>query len=433
MCRPTGAPTSIALPRPNRRRLPGERTDVDLTYSLPAAEFDARRQKALIAGGVGIAGCAIGFLLDAPNFYRAWLIAYMLFLGIALGSTALMMIQHLSGGTWGIFRRIFEASSRTLPLLAILFLPIVFGMHELYPWTHADLVEHDHVLQQKAPYLNTGFFLVRAAIYFASWIALSMVLNKLSLRQDSGDASVNMPIQRISGAGLVIYALTITFAGIDWIMSLNPHWYSTLFGFLIMGGQGLSALSFTVVIAAMLMPREPLEGWLKQSHFHDLGKLMFAFVMLWAYFNFSQYLLTYAANLVEETPYMITRTHHGWEYLALFLVSFHFAVPWLLLLSRERKRNPRRLVLVALWLLFMRFADLFMMVSPEFAATGGNLHAHTGEGEHVSHFFIHWLDLAAPLGIGGLWLWMFFTQLGRRPLFASGDPYLREALQSGGH
>jgi hypothetical protein len=404
------------------------------TYSLPAAEFDARRSRALIAGGVGLAACAIGFVFYPGNFYRAWLIAYMLFLGIALGSTALMMIQHLSGGAWGIFRRIFEASSRTLPLMAVLFLPIVFGMHELYPWTHADLVAEDHILQTKSVYLNAPFFLLRAAIYFASWIGLAMILNKLSLRQDTGDIGVNLRIQRISGAGLVIYALTVTFAGIDWIMSLNPHWYSTLFGFLMMGGQGLAALSFTVVAASMLMPREPQEGWLKPNHFHDLGKLMFAFVMLWAYFNFSQYLLTYAANLVEETPYMITRTSHGWEYLALFLVSFHFAVPWLLLLSRERKRNARRLVLVALWLLFMRYADLYMMVSPEFAAAGGNLHAHTGGGEHVSHFFVHWLDLAAPLGIGGLWLWMFFTQLGRRPLFASGDPYLRESLQtSGGH
>jgi hypothetical protein len=407
---------------------------VEVTYTAPVADLDRRRKAALYAGMVGVIGCAIGFVLEPGHAYRAWLTAFFLFLGIGLGSLALMMIQHLSGGAWGIFRRIFEASSRTLPLLAILFVPILFGMHELYPWTHTDLVAQDRILQQKAPYLNSTFFIVRAVIYFVTWCALSMVLNRLSLRQDRGDVSVNLPIQRISGAGLVIYALTITFAGIDWIMSLNPHWFSTLFGFLMMGGQGLAALSFTVVIAAMLMPKEPTEGWLQPSHFHDLGKLMFAFVMLWAYFNFSQYLLTYAANLVEEVPYMIVRTTHGWEYLALFLVTFHFAVPWLLLLSRDRKRNARRLVLVALWLLAMRYADLFMMIAPEFAATGGNLHAHAGEGEHVSHFFVHWLDLAAPLAIGGLWLWMFFSQLGRRPLFPVGDPYLRESLQSsGGH
>jgi hypothetical protein len=396
------------------------------------AEIDARRSRALIAGVVGLVGCAIGFVVDPTQLFRAWLIAFLLVLGIALGSLAMVMIQHLSGGAWGIFRRIFEASSRTIPMLAVLFIPILFGLHELYPWTHADLVREDHILQTKTPYLNATFFVVRAAFYFASWWLLSVVLNRLSLQQDSGDLGVNLPIQRVSGGGLVLYALTVTFAGVDWIMSLNPHWYSTLFGFLMMGGQGLAALSFTVVIAALLVPREPVDGWLKPNHFHDLGKLMFAFVMLWAYFNFSQYLLTYAANLQEEAPYMVTRSSNGWQYLALFLVGFHFFVPWFLLLSRDRKRNPHRLVLVALWLIVMRYVDLYMMVSPEFVA-GGNLHALHGEA-HVSRFFVHWLDLPAALAVGGLWLWMFFTQLGRRPLIAVGDPYLREALQSsGGH
>jgi hypothetical protein len=243
---------------------------------------------------------------------------------------------------------------------------------------------------------------------------------------------VNMRIQRVSGAGLVLYALTVTFAGIDWIMSLNPHWYSTLFGFLMMGGQGLAALAFTIVVSTFLVKRAPMSSLLAPHHFHDLGKLMFAFVMLWAYFNFSQFLLTYAANLIEEIPYMVTRTSHGWQYLALFLIVFHFAVPWLLLLSRRLKRTPQRLVVVALWILFVRYADFFMMVSPEFTSSGENLHMLAGE--HESHFFIHWLDLAAPLGIGGVWLWMFFTELRKRPLLAVGDPYLAESLASGaGH
>lgn len=408
---------------------------MELTDTVSAAEFDARRSRALVAGGVGLAACVAGAAIHGlPQFYRAWLVAYLMFLGIALGSLALVMVQHLSGGAWGIFRRIFEASSRTIPLLTVLFLPIALGMGDLFPWTHAELVAEDHVLQEKALYLNVPFFLVRAAIYFAIWLVLTALLNKWSLRQDAGDYSVNLPIQRLSGGGLVLYAITVMFAGIDWIMSLNPHWFSTIFGFLMMGGQGLSALAFTVVAARQLLPREPTEGWLKPNHFHDLGKLMLAFVMLWAYFNFSQYLLIYSANIIEEVPYLIDRTTNGWEYLALFLALFHFAVPFLLLLSRERKRNAHRLVVLALWLLFVRYADLFMMVSPEFAATGGNLHAHAGEEAHVSHFFVHWLDLAATLGIGGIWLWMFYTQLGRRPLLPVGDPYLREALQStGGH
>ena len=403
---------------------------MDTTYSPPTADLDSLRSRALIAGIVGLAGCGIGLLVDRDHFFRAWLVAYLLFLGIALGSMALMMIQHLSGGAWGVFRRIFEASSRTLPLLMVLFVPVLLGMGTLYPWSHADHVAADEVLRHKSAYLNSTFFVVRAVIYFAGWWGIATLLNKWSRQQDTGDVGVNTRIQRLSAGGLVFYALAVTFAGVDWIMSLNPHWYSTIFGFLMMGGQGLAALAFTIIVASFLFRRDPMAGLLKPHHFHDLGKLMFAFVMLWAYFNFSQYLLTFAANLVEEIPYMLARTSHGWQYLAVFLVTFHFAVPWLLLLSRDLKRNSHRLVIVAGWMLFMRYADIFMLVSPEFDASGSNLHLLAGE--HASHFFVHWLDVAAPLAIGGLWLWMFCTELRQRPLLATGDPYLREALQSGG-
>ena len=399
-------------------------------YAPPAADIDVPRSGALIVAGIGLVGCAIGFYMNSEQFYRSWLIAYLLFLGITLGSMALVMIQHLSGGAWGVFRRILEASSRTLLLLIVLFIPVLVGMTSLYPWTDSMLVQGDPILKQKAPYLNTWFFIARAVLYFAGWWGLSYLLNKWSQRQDAGDVAINTSIQRLSGAGLVFYALTVTFAGIDWIMSLNPHWYSTLFGFLMMGGQGLSALAFTIIVSKLLVRREPMTTLLAPHHFHDLGKLMFAFVMLWAYFNFSQFLLTYAANLTEEIPYMTARIRNGWQYLALFLTIFHFAVPWFLLLSRNLKRNADRLVVIALWMIFMRFADIYMLVSPEFAADGRNLHAVAGE--HASHFFIYWTDLAAPLAIGGLWVWMFFTQLKQRPLFAAGDPYLREALESGG-
>lgn len=401
-----------------------------LTFTPPVAEIDARRSRALIAGVVGLVLCALAFIVDRDHLFRSWLISFWMFLGISCGSLALLMIQHLSGGQWGIFRRVFEASSRVLPLLAILGLPVLLGMQALYPWSHADLVANDHVLHHREPYLNAAFFVARYIVYFAIWIGFASVLNGLSAKQDSGDVSVNLKIQRFSGAGLVFYALAVTFAGIDWIMTLNPHWYSTLFGFLTMGGQGLAALAFTIVASAFLVKHQPMLGFMKPHHFHDLGKLSFAFVMLWAYFNFSQFLLVYAANLVEEIPYMVTRTHNGWQYLALFLVVFHFAVPWLMLLNRDLKRRPHRLVYLALFILFMRYVDIFMLVSPEFAASGENL--HMGGGEHESHFFVHWTDLAAPLAIGGLWLWMFFMQLAKRPLLAIGDPYLHESLQQGG-
>jgi hypothetical protein len=402
-----------------------------MTYTPPVAEIDSRRSRALIAAGVGLALCALGFVVNRDQLFRSWLIAYLLFLGIALGSMALMMIQHLSGGTWGVFRRIFEASSRTIPYMSVLFVPVIFGMTSLYVWTHPDHVQADEILRHKAPYLNSGFFIARAVLYFVIWSALSLVLNRLSARQDTGEVSVNSTIQRLCGLGIVLYALTVTAAGIDWIMSINPHWYSTLFGFLMMGGQGLSALAFTIVISTMLWKTEPLNSLLKPNHFHDLGKLMFAFVMLWAYFNFSQFLLTYAANLIEEIPYMVTRMTHGWQYLAVFLIAFHFFVPWLLLLSRKLKRTPQRLVIIAGWLLFARYADLFMMVTPEFTSAGLNVHLAEG-GEAVSHFFVYWTDLAAPLAVGGLWFWMFLTELRKRPMLAVGDPYLRESLARGG-
>lgn len=400
-------------------------------YRAPA-DTDALRTRALMAAAIGLLGCAIGFVVDRDHFFRAWLMAYLLWLGVSLGSMAFVMINHLSGGAWGVFRRVFEASARTLPLMAILFLPIVLGLRTLYPWTHEDLVATDEVLRHKSVYLNTGFFLIRALVYFASWIMLAWSLTRLSSQQDHGDMSVNLRLQRVSGAGIVIYALTVTFAAIDWVMSINPHWYSTLFGFIFIGGQGLAALSFTIVISTFLVRRAPMDNLLRPSHFHDLGKLSLAFVMLWAYFNFSQYMLVYAANLVEEIPYFVARISNGWQYIALFLVVFQFAVPFMLLLQRNLKRTPRRLVWVALALLVVRYIDIYMLVSPEFDPSGPNL--HTLAGEHAGRLFVHWLDLAAPLAIGGLWVWMFFTQLAQRPLLAVGDPYLREAFEStGGH
>jgi hypothetical protein len=403
-----------------------------LTFTPPVAELDARRSRSLIVGLVGLALCALGFVIDRDHFFRAWLISYWLFLGISLGCMAFVMIQHLTGGQWGVFRRVFEAGSRVLPLCAILGLPILLGMHSLYPWAHPELVAKDEILTHRALYLNTGFFVIRYVIYFAVWIYFASALNRLSLRQDSGDVSVNLKLQRLSGGGLVVYALTVMFAGIDWIMALNAHWYSTLFGFLSMGGHGLEALAFVIIVSPFLVKQEPFMGFLKPNHFHDLGKLSLAFVMFYAYFNFSQYLLTYAANLVEEIPYMMMRINHGWQYLALFLVAFHFALPFLMLLNRDLKRRPHRILWLAAFILFVRWTDIVMLVSPEFAADGRNIHM-LGEGVE-SHFFIHWLDLVTPIAVGGAWLWMFFMQLAKRPLLPIGDPYLYESLQqSGGH
>jgi len=403
-----------------------------MPYS-PPADIDVRRSRALVIGAGALLLCAVGFFLNRDQFFRAWLIGYMLWLGVALGSMGLMMIHHLSGGAWGmVVRRVWEASSRTLPLLTVLFIPVALGLNRLYPWTHAELMQTNEILRHKSVYLNPTFFLARAAVYFIGWNLIAWRMTALSRAQDAGNIAATRSMQRLSGGGLVFLALSITFVGVDWFMSLNPDFYSTMFGFLFLNYLGLAGLAFTIIMATYLRGTEPMAELFRPSHFADYGKLTLAFVMMWAYFQFSQYLLVYAANLQEEIPYVLTRIDGGWQYLAIFLVIFQFAVPFALLLSRPLKRSPERLVKVAVFLLIIRAIDTFMYVTPEFSAAGAN--RWFVPGEHQSVFFVNWLDVVTPIAIGGLWFWMFFTQLRQRPLLPIGDPYLPAALESsGGH
>jgi hypothetical protein len=346
----------------------------------------------------------------------------MLCLGIALGSLAISMIHHMTSGGWGmVSRRALEAASRTLPLVTLYFVPIaIFGLQPLYLWARPDAVAGDAVLQAKAPYLNVPFFLGRAAFYFVVWNVLAMTLSRWSREQDEGEL---WPIGRerkfrlLSAAGLLLYALTITFASIDWVMSLDPHWYSTIFGILFMGGQGLSALAFAIIVLTAVRNLPPFEGVIKPLHFHDLGKLMFAFTMLWAYFSFSQFLIIWSGNLPEEIPWYLERLHGVWGFVAISLVLVQFAAPFLLLLSRDLKRNPAMLRNVAVIVLAMRFVDLLWLVKP--GAEGLTL---------------HWMDLVLPAGMFGLWLFVFVSQLRRRPALPVHDPYFAEAMAvHGGH
>lgn len=403
-----------------------------MPYS-PPADIEARRSRALVIGAGALLLCAVGFFLNRDQFFRAWLIGYMLWLGVALGSMGWMMIHHLSGGAWGmVVRRVWEASSRTLPLLTVLFIPVVLGLNRLYPWTHAELMQTNEVLRHKSVYLNPTFFLARAAVYFIGWNVIAWRMTALSRAQDAGSVEATRSMQRLSGGGLVFLALSITFVGVDWFMSLNPDFYSTMFGFLFINYLGLAGLAFTIIMAAYLRGKEPLRALFRPSHFADYGKLTLAFVMMWAYFQFSQYLLIYAANLQDEIPYVLTRIDGGWQYLALFLLIFQFVVPFALLLSRPLKRSPERLVRVAVFLLIIRVIDTFMYVTPEFTAAGAN--RWMMPGEHQSVLFVNWLDIVTPVAIGGIWFWMFFTQLRQRPLLPIGDPYLPAALESsGGH
>lgn len=342
------------------------------------------------------------------QLFRSYLIAYLFWLGIALGCLPLLMLHHLVGGTWGfVIRRILEAGTRTLPLMALLFVPILIGTHSLYEWSHADVVARDAILQAKRAYLNVPFFIARAFIYFSAWIAWGYFLNKWSAEQDqTGNPALVRRFQLLSAPGIVMYGLTITFASIDWGMSLEPHWFSTIYGMLFMVGQSLAALAFVIPVAARLSDSEPLSGFLKADIFQDLGNLLMAFVMLWAYISFSQFLIIWAGNLPEEIPWYLHRGTHGWQYVAAFLALFHFAIPFMVLLARGNKRKKRIIAGIAAAILVMRWVDVYWLIAPSFDRAAR----------------IHLFDLLAVVLIGWIWYSTFLTQLRKRALLPLHDP-----------
>ncbi len=387
---------------------------MDAATFAPPAEISGVKTKALIAGAIGIALSAIGFLVDRPVFFRAYLIAWIFCLSIALGSLALSMVHHLSRGAWGVMaRRIWEAAARTLPLLFLMALPLLLGMKELYEWARPEAA-NDPILVEKAAYLNVPFFWIRMVLYFAIWIALAWRFDRLGAQQDQrADPDLFRRMQRIAAPGLIIYCLVSTFAAVDWLMSIEPHWFSTIYGVYFFGGHALTAMAFLILVTRWLANRPPMNELFNPNHFHDYGKLMFAFTMLWAYFSFSQFLIIWAGNLPEETSWYDHRIHHGWGPLAIFVALCHFFVPFALLLSRGLKRRPKALAMVAVWLLVMRWFDLFWQVEPTFHPTG---------------LYFHWLFPAALVGVFGLWLWAFLGQLQKRPLVPIHEPYLSEAI-----
>ncbi|HET6372603.1 MAG TPA: hypothetical protein VFG76_04815 [Candidatus Polarisedimenticolia bacterium] len=373
------------------------------------------RGKTLAVGLFGLGLTAIGAVFGPDQFFRSYLFAYMFWLGVALGCLAIVMIQHLTGGAWGLItRRILESGARTLPMMALLFVPVVVGLSSLYMWARDDEVARDEILRHKAPYLNIGFFLARAAVYFAVWSTLALVLSRWSRAQDeTGDARLVRKFQMLSAGGLLLFVLTMTFASVDWVMSLEPHWFSTIYGVLLMAGQAVSALCFAIAMVILLSRHKPLSEVVTAGHLHDLGKLLFAFVMVWAYFALSQFLIIWSGNLPEEIPWYLRRMRGGWEWLGLAIILLHFVLPFLLLLPRRVKRSPTGLLRVALLVFLMRLVDLYWMMAP----------AHETGGWRA-----HWMDLSAPIGVGGIWLFLFLRQVERFPLLPLRDPSLGEAL-----
>lgn len=374
----------------------------DVLFPAPASVPRFARA-ALVVGAGGLVLSLAGGALNPRQFFYSWLIGFMLCLGLTLGSLALLMVQYLTGGLWGLVtRRTLEAGARTLPLLVLFFLPLLLGLKWLYPWTDSALVARDAALHAKSLYLNLPFFVVRTAVYFACWFGLGWFLDRWSRQwEDTGDPAVLQRIRRLSAGGILIYGFSITFASIDWLMSIEPHWFSSIFGMLMMTGQGLAGIAFAAIVIGVLAAEKPFAGLLTRKVMLDVGNLMLAFTMLWAYMSFSQFLIIWSGNLPEEIPFYVHRLNRGWEWVALGLVVFHFGVPFVALLMRATKRVPRNLAILAAWVIVMRAVDLFWIVAPE--ARGGQ-------------FGLHWLDLAAPAGMLGVWLWAFGWLFAARPI-----------------
>ncbi|MFL6306207.1 MAG: hypothetical protein ACJ72H_21975 [Candidatus Sulfotelmatobacter sp.] len=382
-------------------------------------------QRSLIVGIVFAIASIILAITNPDQFYRGYLLGFLCWLGVSLGSMAIVMIRHLTGGGWGmVIRRILGAAMRTLPLLAILFIPIIIAVvqHRIYPWAMPTESVQDPYIREhlqkhsfiKDAYLNQTGFIIRAIIYFVIWNVLSFLLSMWSRQTDRPGAPDNtQKFKAVAGPGLILYAFTISFAAIDWVMSLDPSWISTIFGLIILIGEMLSAMCFAVVIERILVNYKPMSEMLKPDFVHDHGKWIMTFIMVWAYFSFSQWLIIWAGNLPNEITFYTKRLSFGWGKVGLCLALFHFAVPFAILLSRPFKRNIRKLVWLAIWLMLMRWLDLFWIIEPNFMKGLGITAA----------------DIVVPIAIGGFWLAYFFRNLASWPLLPAYDPSAGEVLE----
>lgn len=381
-----------------------------------------RQYCALLVGVVGAGLCVVGYVVHPAQFFRSYLMGFMFWLGVVLGCLAILMLHHLAGGRWGmVIRRVLEAGTRLLPLMLVLCVPLLFGIPELYAWARPGGVEPHGTAAFRHFYLRVPFFLGRAGFYFAVWLVLGFLLNRWSRQQEQTDdahvlASCRRRLRLLSGGGLVLYGLTVTFAAVDWLMSLEPQWFSTIYGFMVAIGQFLVAMAFAILATSWLARDEPVAAVASPEIFHDLGNLLLAFVLLWAYIAFAQLLIIWSTDLPEEIHWYLHRAHGGWHWVGMVLLVLHFALPFFLLLSRRIKRRVQLLTAVAAVVFCIHVVDVYWLVMPAFFP--GQLH-------------VHWLDLAVPIGLGGLWLAAFLWQLQRRSLLPWHELRLQEAGQHG--
>jgi len=371
------------------------------------------QSRALLVGVSGLLLALVGLLFDRQQFLRSYLFAYLFWTGMALGCLAILLLHHTVGGKWGmVIRRMCEAGARTLPYMLVLLIPVLVSLPTLYIWARPEAA-HDANIQAKAAYLNIPGVIIRAVIYFSVWTFYAYRLSKWSADQDvSGDERLIDKMRSLSAPGLVVFVFVTTFAFIDWVMSLEPHWFSTIYGVMFLIGQVLESFAFMIALVIVLSQRAPLREYVTKQHLHDLGNLMFAFMVLWAYLSFSQFLIIWSGNLPEEIPWYLRRLRGGWGWVAVTLVIFHFAIPFALLIMRGVKRHANRLFKVCILMLAIRVVDVYWVVEPAF---------------YNQRIKIHWLDFVTPVAIGGLWLAGFFWQLKSRPLVPLRDPRLEGA------
>lgn len=371
-----------------------------------------------VVGGLGLLLCVAGFFANRAQFFQSYLFAFLYWGGFTLGGLCVLLMHHVVGGRWGATsRRFLEAQMRTLPLMLLFLIVMLLGMKDIYPWTHANWVAQNHFLQHKQPYLNVPFFLLRIAVYFAIWLFWGLRVNKLADEQDrTGDPTLRERMRAFSAPGLLIFSVTATFAMFDWVLSTDVQYYSTVYGAMILIGDILQTFALTILVMILVSREDRFGGRVNAPILHELGKMMFAFVIFWAYLSASQLIITWPANLPQEAVWYLDRTAGFWKYFAWAVALSMFAIPFCALLSQNLKKNPRRLIWVCVWILVARLVDIFWIVEPTFRNTSASSPLATATG-----FTVYWTDAAAFIGLGGIWLYVFLGQLRRRPLLPLRD------------
>ncbi len=391
------------------------------TKTFRFTDTGAFGSRALTIGALGLLASAAGYFVNSEQFFHSYLTAFVFWVTLALGALFFTMIHHLVDAEWSVaIRMVMETAMVTLPIMIIFFIPIAFGIHDLFEWSHLDVVANDHLLQGKAPYLNTVFFLARTAGYFLVWYLLTRALYNRSIRQDtSNEKGQTIRMRQISAPGMVLFGFTLTYAAFDWLMSLTPHWYSTIFGVYIFVGSLLASLAFFTLMLLYLRSKDVLADKVTVEHYHDLGKLMFAFVIFWAYIGFSQYFLIWYGNIPEETMWYQERWVGSWKGISMLVLFGHFILPFIVLLTRAAKRNLKVLAFIGFWMLFIHWVDIYWIVLP-------SLGAHGADAPHG--FSLSWMDLTTMLGIGGIFVWLFWKRFTSQPAVPVNDPKLEASF-----